>query len=615
MNEVCEYFKCRWRRATVTLVRRLNIIRGPWSTITHRLIALFATLGLVLTAALPAYAQSGYFYLDRAQLSGAPDDGFTVFRPYVSRGTRFYGTAALGYSHNPLRGETVTDDPVARDRIENLMVGQLVLYPTLGVQLMSRLGASVSLPVSLYNITGSDPQRLGVGTGGLGDNTTTAHDLRVDLRVRSFETDDGLMRFGGGLALFAPTGSTNGFAGDDQVTGWLFGSAEFDFGDLLLSGHLGPHFRPQRSIGGGNGSLFIGRELRWAFGAYVPLREGKLRVGGELFGTTGLDDSAGPNDQNTIFGSKNTALEWLAQARFRLERDASVYINAGAGTRLSIGYGAPDFRVLLSVGKYLELSDGSAAAPPPKLIVPKLDDYDLDTDKDGYPDSVDACPTEKEDRKSPSPSDGCPTTDRDGDGILDSADACPDKPEDKDGLDDDDGCPEEDFDNDGVLDVEDKCPSEPGPRSEIAEKMGCPSLTRLSDTGEVQLLQPIEFETGRAVIKATSYAILDEVVTLMKARGELRLGVYGHTDNRGGLALNTRLSKERAAACMKYLVDKGIDQSRLESNGFGPSKPLDDNATDAGRARNRRVEFQVLDGAQSTPNTPAPAGAPAPSAE
>ena len=61
-----------------------------------------------------AHAQSGYFYLDRAQISGAPDDGFMVWRPYMSEKTRFYANAILGYSHNPLRNDTVTNDPTAR---------------------------------------------------------------------------------------------------------------------------------------------------------------------------------------------------------------------------------------------------------------------------------------------------------------------------------------------------------------------------------------------------------------------------------------------------------------------------------------------------------------------
>lgn len=576
-------------------MRGLNIVRGQGSKLIQRAFALLAALGLVLSVALPAHAQSGYFYLDRAQISGAPDDGFTVFRPYMSRATRFYGTAALGYSLNPLRTETVTDNGSLQAQIENPVAGQLILYPSLGVQLFNRLGASVTLPVAVLSLTGKDPQGLGVGTGGIGDHPTAAHDVRFDLRVRSFETDDGVARFGGGLAVFAPTGDAVAFASDDQVTGWLFGSAEFNFDEFFLAGHIGPHFRPERSIGGDAGTLALGSELRWAFGAYVPLREGRLRVGGELFGSTGIDGSAGRRGANTVFSSRNTALEWLAQARFQLEQDASIYINAGIGTRLSIGYGAPDVRALISVGKSLELGDSTAVAPQRKrVIVPRADDYDLDTDGDGYPDTVDKCPTEKEDKKPPERTDGCPTTDRDADGLPDATDACPDKAEDKDGIADEDGCPEEDADNDAVPDQEDQCPVEPGPRNEDPEKNGCNTLTRLNDQGEVELLQAIQFETGKAKIKEESFPILDEVATLMKARAEYRIGVYGHTDNRGAAALNMRLSKERAAACVKYLVDKGIDASRLESDGFGPTKPLEDNATDAGRTKNRRVEFKIL---------------------
>jgi outer membrane protein OmpA-like peptidoglycan-associated protein len=556
---------------------------------------LLLSLGIVLGSSQPARAQSGYFYLDRAQISGAPDDGFMVFRPYVANSMRVYGGLALGYAHNTLRAESVTQEGVLQNQVENLVQGQLITYANAGLQLMSRVGVSASLPISLYQITGRDPQAQGVGTGGLGDSKTAAHDLRLDLRVRSFETDDGGMRLGGGFALWLPTGNSTAFTGDGQMSGWIFGSAEFNVQGLLLAGHIGPHFRPGRSIGGENGALYLGSELRWAFGAYVPMREGKLRIGGELFGTTGLDPNAGPG-VNTIFSARNTAFEWMGQARFLLDVDPSVYINAGAGTRLTIGYGAPDFRVLVSIGKYVELLEKPVKDPHKKVRVgPMPETRDLDTDGDGYPDAIDHCPTEKEDGKPPEPSDGCPTTDRDNDGILDAQDSCPDEPEDKDGIEDDDGCPETDADNDQVPDAEDKCPIEPGPRNDNPEKNGCPSLTRVTETGEVELLQPIEFEVGKAVIKPASYPILDEVVTLMKARGELRIGVYGHTDDRGSIALNTRLSTERAAACMNYLVDKGVSPGRLESKGFGPSEPIADNKTPEGRARNRRVEFKFLD--------------------
>ncbi|MGC4067888.1 MAG: OmpA family protein [Polyangiaceae bacterium] len=135
----------------------------------------------------------------------------------------------------------------------------------------------------------------------------------------------------------------------------------------------------------------------------------------------------------------------------------------------------------------------------------------------------------------------------------------------------------------------------PGLESKIAEKNGCPSLTRFNDDGEIQLLEPIQFDTGKATIKAVSFPILDEVVALMKARKDLKVGVYGHTDSVGSDANNLKLSKDRAAACMKYLVDHGIAGSRLQSEGFGESKPITTNDTAEGRAKNRRTEFKVLD--------------------
>lgn len=581
-----------------------------------------ATLG----DASVARAQAGYFYLDRLQYAPAPDDGIAVFRPYVRKGNRLFGSAALGYAHNPLRREVVTDDGFVQNAIDNPVQGQLVLYTAVGAQIAGLLSASVSMPVSVYSLTGDDPQGYGVGTGGLTDSRIAAHDLRLDARIRTFETDGGGARFALGAAVWNETGNTNALAGDGQMTGWLFGAAEFDLDDFFVSGHIGPHFRPENSVGGPNGDLFVGSELRWAFGAYLPTREGRVRVGAELFGTTGLLDSVGPQGQNTILEGRNTALEWLGQVRFLFGDEDGVYLNAGGGTRLSTGYGAPDFRVLVALGSSLALD-----APKPERkrapIVPDARDYDPDTDNDGYPDAVDDCVTLPEDKRGALPNDGCPeNVDRDRDGIPDKDDQCPLKAEDKDGLADEDGCPEVDVDgdgiedendrcpeqagersadpalhgcprpdqdNDGILNQDDRCPDQPGPRSDDPAKNGCPSLTRVVD-GEVQLLQAIEFQTGRAVILKESFPILDEVVTLLTARPTLRLGLYGHTDDRGRPAMNLDLSRQRARACLQYLVERGIDEKRLEADGFGHTKPVADNTTDAGRAKNRRVEFKIL---------------------
>ncbi|MBT1708307.1 OmpA family protein [Fulvivirgaceae bacterium PWU5] len=101
----------------------------------------------------------------------------------------------------------------------------------------------------------------------------------------------------------------------------------------------------------------------------------------------------------------------------------------------------------------------------------------------------------------------------------------------------------------------------------------------------------IQFETGSAVIKPTSYQVLDEILSSSVVAEGLKVGIYGHTDNTGSIAVNQELSEARAAAVKRYLVGKGLTEARIESKGFGPAKPIADNATAAGRAKNRRVQI------------------------
>ncbi len=546
-----------------------------------------------LCAAAPARAQSTNFYLDRAQISGAPDDGFMVWRPTMFDKTRFYGSWALGYSQRPLRADTVTDGRLA-DRIESPVQEQLITYLMVGTQIANRLGFNVSVPISLYQGFGADATAQNVGNGS-NQAAQSLHDTRLDLRVRAYTSDNRKLSLGFGGALFVPTGQGTAFTGDGQTTGYLYGSMDYNFGGFLIAGTLGPHFRPARSIDGSAATLAVGNELRYNFGAYLPLRSNAIRLGAELWGTAGLGTASG---KNTTFSSKNTDIEWLGQVRVALGKTQHTYINAGAGTRLYTGYGGPDFRVLASIGTFFTIADKAPKTRARGFYNgPDVSEHPLDTDGDGYPDDIDQCPTVKEDGKPPDPTDGCPApSDRDGDGIPDNIDKCPDVPEDKDGIQDNDGCPEDDADNDGVPDTKDHCPTEPGPASKIAEKNGCPQLTHVNEEGEVELLEPIQFEFAKSRIKAVSYPILDEVVTLMKSRPDIRIGVYGHTDNKGAHDLNMKLSGARAKAVMDYLVSHGIAASRLESQGFGPDKPIASNDTPQGRAKNRRVEFKILGG-------------------
>jgi outer membrane protein OmpA-like peptidoglycan-associated protein len=104
----------------------------------------------------------------------------------------------------------------------------------------------------------------------------------------------------------------------------------------------------------------------------------------------------------------------------------------------------------------------------------------------------------------------------------------------------------------------------------------------------------IQFETGKSAILPDSEATLDQVKQLLDSRPDLKLRVEGHTDNVGNRATNQKLSQERANAVVNWLVAHGVDKSRLAAQGFADTKPVDDNGTEEGRAKNRRVELAKM---------------------
>lgn len=101
----------------------------------------------------------------------------------------------------------------------------------------------------------------------------------------------------------------------------------------------------------------------------------------------------------------------------------------------------------------------------------------------------------------------------------------------------------------------------------------------------------IQFETGSAVIKPASYAVLNQILESAVVAEGLKVGVYGHTDNVGQDEKNQALSEERATSVKSYLISKGLLENRIESKGFGASQPIADNNTTAGKAQNRRVQI------------------------
>ena len=223
---------------------------------------------------------------------------------------------------------------------------------------------------------------------------------------------------------------------------------------------------------------------------------------------------------------------------------------------------------------------------------------DLDNDADGIADIQDQCPNAPEDFDGFQDSDGCPDFDNDKDGVPDSIDKCPNDPEDIDGFKDDDGCPDLDNDNDGIPDLKDKCPNQPETFNGYKDEDGCPDTVakvvppkKEPDFPRQQILQGLEFKIGKADIVFSSYVILDKIAKSLRDYPELEIEIRGHTDSMGKSATLQTLSQMRAEAVRQYLINQGIDPQRIRALGMGPSTPVGDNRTAAGRAANRRIEI------------------------
>ena len=229
-----------------------------------------------------------------------------------------------------------------------------------------------------------------------------------------------------------------------------------------------------------------------------------------------------------------------------------------------------------------------------------------DRDDDGVFDNEDQC-LDTPAGEHPDPRrKGCPATDKDGDGVWDHEDQCMETPA---GFKPDPakrGCPLPDTDGDSVVDPEDACPDKPGAPSTDPKKNGCPGLVEVKN-GLITIKQQIFFATNKDTILPKSFAVLKAVAEVLKVQPFVKkVSIEGHTDNKGKPDKNLDLSNRRAASVLKYLVTKEtIEEARLESHGYGDTKPIADNKNEKGRALNRRVDFRIVDPPQ--PQSAAPA--------
>ncbi len=312
--------------------------------------------------------------------------------------------------------------------------------------------------------------------------------------------------------------------------------------------------------------------LVWGARAHAILQLPNYRITPFLLGGAGM---LGVSSNNLVLGKDvdpaahlGLGVKYYATERVALRLEGRSILSARAAEQDQTN---AHWQALLGVSFVL----GRKAPPPPPPP---------DSDDDGFIDREDKCPTVP----GVAP-DGCPPPDRDEDGFIDEKDACPDEagvaP---------DGCPIKDTDGDGIMDPDDKCVTEPETDNNYQDEDGCPDEVPQEVKEFSGVIDGIAFAFGSADISSSSKPILDKAIGVLKQYPKIRLEISGHTDDVGTRETNIDLSARRAQAVKDYLVAGGIEADRLETRGAGPDEPLGDNATDEGRAKNRRTEFKLL---------------------
>jgi len=370
-------------------------------------------------------------------------------------------------------------------------------------------------------------------SGGLGD-------IRLLPRFILFPAQESPIGIAVVTELRLPTGKGQSFLGEGAPVFAPRVVLERPIGPFRLLGNFGVRLRKQTQYL----NLIVGNEYTVSLGAMYRLPDL-----GRFFNINAMAEMnlATPTTSPFSFGEfadqRKSVWEVLLGLRSKFAEHWGAELAMGRGIAVHPGYAREAFRAIASIRYDIDL-----AAHPSGLLA--------DSDGDGVPDSEDACPMQP----GPAEFDGCP--DSDGDQVPDNVD---------------------------------KCPNEPGP----ADNRGCPLGPPfvVLEGSQIRLRGNVLFDLGRANIQKQSFPLLDEVAALLKSRPDINLlEVEGHTDNRGARAYNQDLSDGRAKAVVDYLVKKGVPQRRLRSRGFAFDRPVASNADALGRAKNRRVEFQILKG-------------------
>ncbi len=550
-----------------------------------------------LLSSAPAAAQN----LDTLTLSGGVYDDkgtFQVHSPFVGDPDAWYIGVAASYADDPVVVEL--DDGTEQDVLQVHLASRFVG----GYTVLGKVRFDVEAPLYPY------VQLLDSSSRAVGD-------LRISATVPLWQHGPS----GTGLAVVphitAPTGTPDLFVSDSDFTG---GAAAVAGGSVLGLGwgaNLGAEYAPQGSVGdvAQGWNIYGGANVHYRFNELIL-------AGAEVDAIATLAGGVGPYNKNPVEG----------HAYATLLHGSGLRVTAAAGTGLIAGVGAPDWRVVFG------LAWGDPGAPP-------------DLDGDGVADVDDQCPDQAEDLDGFEDWDGCPENDNDEDGILDPEDGCPNDPEDYDDFDDVDGCPDPDNDLDGLLDADDACPDDAGPletwgcpdrdgdtvidpEDECPDDPGDPELggcpdrdgdlvpdfrdacpdepadprvdPRYSDGCPARVMvglrqihfdEKIFFGFNLYSIRPESQDLLFEIGETILRYPEIKtIEVAGHTDWIGSDSYNLRLSWRRAESVVDFLETRvGVPDGLLVPQGYGESRPIDTNETEAGRGANRRVEFTILE--------------------
>ncbi|MEO1267372.1 MAG: hypothetical protein AAFX99_04690, partial [Myxococcota bacterium] len=488
------------------------------------LVVLLLMLWMVLTPTGPASAQDfPSVNLQQFRPAPGPADYLTLFGTGVTAHLDWNAGFYLNYADAPLRLPS-TDSPEAQV-VDFQTAGDL--FAVLGLYSFAEVG--LAIPLTLSQGT-EDPTPL------VSDNPDAPLDnfALSDPRLTAKFEILGLLDDGFGLALvnvfYIPIGNSEAFSGDGSFGLEVRSVGEYliPVGGVRVSGNLGFRYRAEGRL---IREAYVGNEILWGVGSIIPLWEERL----DLILETNGAIAAGKGEANSV---SNRALPAEFIGGLRIAVTPEWTITAGYGRGLSQGYGSPENRVVIGLGRQWVSGgkwnwdyDFDGFVGDDDLCPREREDRDgfrdedgcpdPDNDDDGIPDVRDECPDSGDDSTDFAiGANGCPDNDADGDGVPNEQDQCPDDPEDFDRFEDDDGCPDTDNDNDDIFDIADSCPDSPETYNGIADTDGCPESEKqkvIITNQKLEILDKVYFQSGSARLQSKSYPVLDEVAEALRA--------------------------------------------------------------------------------------------------